>query len=90
MTKWKNTAGHTLLETLLSLLILMLGLGLLAGGIATASGLQGLLRGEDNDFTYTADSYQENAVIFVDGQPIAVELYESNGYYYYVYEADEE
>ncbi len=90
MTKWKNTAGHTLLETLLSLLILVLGLGLLAGAIATAGGLQGLLRGENDDFTYTTDIYQENAVIFVDGQPVSVDLYESNGYYYYVYEANEE
>ena len=88
-----NNRGETLMESLVSLLIVTLTFALIATVAAAASKLNDKVRRTDISFQYngaqddgsltvTASGTLHNAATGRDSVP-SVTLYESNGYYYY-------
>ena len=91
MNRLKDNRGETLIESLVSLLILTMTFAVLAVASTTAARLNAKVRDTDVSFRYAAES-TDNARIELQGSVSldgiksglqTVTLYENNGYLYY-------
>ena len=91
MNRLKDNRGETLIESLVSLLILTMTFAFLAVASTTAARLNAKVRDTDVSFRYAAES-TDNARIELQGSVSldgiksglqTVTLYENNGYRYY-------
>ena len=91
MNRLKDNRGETLIESLVSLLILTMTFACLAVASTTAARLNAKVRDTDVSFRYAAES-TDNARIELQGSVSldgiksglqTVTLYENNGYLYY-------
>ena len=91
MNRLKDNRGETLIESLVSLLILTMTFAFLAVASTTAARLNAKVRYTDVSFRYAAES-TDNARIELQGSVSldgiksglqTVTLYENNGYLYY-------
>lgn len=91
MNKLKDNRGETLIESLVSLLILTITFAFLAVASTTAARLNAKVRDTDVSFRYAAESIDSARVelqgsVSLDGIKSGsqtVTLYENNGYLYY-------
>ena len=91
MNRLKDNRGETLIESLVSLLILTMTFAFLAVASTTAARLNAKVRDTDVSFRYAAES-TDNARVELQGSVSldginsglqTVTLYENNGYLYY-------
>lgn len=87
MKKLKNQKGETLVETLVSLLIIVLVFVFLTGSAVAAA----KIRDTDVSFRYSDAQSDGNAQLRLSGRSgqtgsTSVEVYQENGYRYYVSE----
>ena len=91
MNRLKDNRGETLIESLVSLLILTMTFAFLAVASTTAARLNAQVRDTDVSFRYAAES-TDNARVELQGSVSldgiksglqTVTLYENNGYLYY-------
>ena len=91
MNRLKDNRGETLIESLVSLLILTMTFAFLAVASTTAARLKAKVRDTDVSFRYVAES-TDNARVELQGSVSldgiksglqTVTLYENNGYLYY-------
>lgn len=91
MNRLKDNRGETLIESLVSLLILTMTFAFLAVASTTAARLNAKVRDTDVSFRYVAES-TDNARVELQGSVSldgiksglqTVTLYENNGYLYY-------
>ena len=90
MNRLKDNRGETLIESLVSLLILTMTFAFLAVASTTAARLNAKVRDTDVSFRYEAES-TDNARVELQGSVLdgiksglqTVTLYENNGYLYY-------
>ena len=91
MNRLKDNRGETLIESLVSLLILTMTFAFLAVASTTAARLNAKVRDTDVSFRYAAES-PDNARVELQGSVSldginsglqTVALYENNGYLYY-------
>ena len=91
MNRLKDNRGETLIESLVSLLILTMTFAFLAVASTTAARLNAKVRDTDVSFRYAAES-NDNARVELQGSVSldgiksglqTVTLYENNGYLYY-------
>ena len=91
MNRLKDNRGETLIESLVSLLILTMTFAFLAVASTTAARLNAKVRDTDVSFRYAAES-TDNARVELQGSVSldgiksglqTVALYENNGYLYY-------
>ena len=91
MNRLKDNRGETLIESLVSLLILTMTFAFLAVASTTAARLNAKVRDTDVSFRYAAES-TDNARVEIQGSVSLtglksglndVTLYENNGYLYY-------
>ena len=91
MNRLKDNRGETLIESLVSLLILTMTFAFLAVASTTAARLNAKVRDTDVSFRYAAESI-DNAMVELQGSVSldgiksglqTVTLYENNGYLYY-------
>lgn len=91
MNRLKDNRGETLIESLVSLLILTMTFAFLAVASTTAARLNAKVRDTDVSFRYAEDS-TDNASVELQGSVSldgiksglqTVTLYENNGYLYY-------
>lgn len=87
MAKRRSSAGETLVETLVSVLIAALAFAFLSTAAVTAARINVSAR-QDVSFRYsTTTAAEAPEIVTVTGagktDSAAVTLYESNGYYYY-------
>ena len=91
MNRLKDNRGETLIESLVSLLILTMTFAFLAVASTTAARLNAKVRDTDVSFRYAEDS-TDNAKVELQGSVSldgiksglqTVTLYENNGYLYY-------
>ena len=91
MNRLKDNRGETLIESLVSLLILTMTFAFLAVASTTAARLNAKVRDTDVSFRYAAES-TDNARVELQGSGSldgiksglqTVTLYENNGYLYY-------
>lgn len=93
MNRLKDNRGETLIESLVSLLILTMTFAFLAVASTTAARLNAKVRDTDVSFRYAAESEStDNARVELQGSVSldgiksglqTVTLYENNGYLYY-------
>lgn len=91
MNRLKDNRGETLIESLVSLLILTMTFAFLAVASTTAARLNAKVRDTDVSFRYAADSIDNASVglqgsVSLDGIKSGLQtvtLYENNGYLYY-------
>ena len=92
MNRLKDNRGETLIESLVSLLILTMTFAFLAVASTTAARLNAKVRDTDVSFRYAADDSTDNASVKLQGSVSldgiksglqTVTLYENNGYLYY-------
>ena len=93
MNKLKDNRGETLIESLVSLLILTMTFAFLAVASTTAAKLNAKVRDTDVSFRYEAeDTDSKSASVTLEGSASldgikrgsqTVTLYENNGYLYY-------
>lgn len=84
--KLRAKQGETLLETLISILIIAMVFVFLSTAIVTAAKINAKARDADSSFRYEAESTGEKVLIISGGGlsgTIPVERYQHNGYYYY-------
>ena len=91
MKKLKNQKGETLVETLVSLLIIVLVIVFLTGSAVAAAKINAKIRDTDVSFRYSDTLSEGNAQLRLScrsGQTgsTSVEVYQENGYRYYVSE----
>ncbi len=83
----KSNRGETLVESLVSLLVVSLTIAFLSVAVSTAAKLNTKLRNIDVSFRYTSEP-GKTARVTVNGTNISeaskqITIYESNGYLYY-------
>ena len=91
MNRLKDNRGETLIESLVSLLILTMTFAFLAVASTTAARLNAKVRDTDVSFRYAAESTDKARVelqgsVSLDGIKSGLQtvtLYENNGYLYY-------
>ncbi len=90
MKKLKSTRGETLVETLVSLLIIVLTFAFLTTSAITAAKINAKVRQRDVSFRYSDAQEQGEATLTLRGSgndslsgTAKVQLYEENGYLYY-------
>lgn len=91
MKKLQNQKGETLVETLVSLLIIVLVFVFLTGSAVAAAKINAKIRGTDVSFRYSDAQPDGNAQLRLSGRSgqtgsTSVEVYQENGYRYYVSE----
>ena len=91
MKKLKNQKGETLVETLVSLLIIVLVFVFLTGSAVAAANIHAKIRDTDVSFRYSDAQSEGNAQLRLSGRSgqtgnTSVEVYQENGYRYYVAE----
>ncbi len=80
--KLRSRGGETLLETLLSIMVIALALAMLTTAVVAATRINAKLQEVNQDFSYQADSSTSGTVLIGSGSKEAV-ISENNGYYYY-------
>ena len=91
MKKLKNQKGETLVETLVSLLIIVLVFVFLTGSAVAAPKIHANIRDTDVSFRYSDAQSEGSAQLRLSGRSgqtgsTSVEVYQENGYRYYVSE----
>ncbi len=89
MKKLRDRSGETLVETLVSLLIITLSLAFLSTSLVTASQINKKLQGVDTSMTYE-ELTAVTGTVELDGNELqGVSFYEKDGYCFYTSEAAE-
>ena len=91
MKKLKNQKGETLVETLVSLLIIVLVFVFLTGSAVAAAKINAKIRYTDVSFRYSDAQSEGSTRLRLSGRSgqtgsTSVEVYQENGYRYYVSE----
>lgn len=92
MNKLKSSKGETLVETLISILIVVISVAFLVTSVTVASRINAKVRdavSSKMSFNYEAAKLLGQGSMSVSGlldatDEIKVDIYESNGYYYYI------
>ncbi len=88
MKKIKNRRGETLIESLVSILIVALVFAFFATAAVTAGRINAKTRNTDVSFHYDESAAPQDGVVKLTGRSgtvsqSSIALYENNGYYYY-------
>lgn len=92
MNKLKTNRGETLVETLISILIVVISVAFLVTSVTAASRINAKVKdavSSKMSFTYEDTTQLEQGSMSAPGildatDEIKVDIYESNGYYYYI------
>ena len=92
MKKLKSDKGETLVETLVSIIIVFISVAFMVTSVTVASKINARVKeavGSQISFTYedaeeTGTGSMTTVPEILDNSTVSVKIYESNGYYYYI------
>ena len=92
MKKLKSEKGETLVETLISIIIVVISVAFMVNSVTVASKINAKVKeavGSQISFTYedaeeTGTGSMTTVPEILDNSTVSVKIYESNGYYYYI------
>ena len=92
MKKLKSEKGETLVETLVSIIIVVISFAFMVTSVTVASKINAKVKeavGSQISFTYedaeeTGTGSMTTVPEILDNSTVSVKIYESNGYYYYI------